>query len=255
MLVHGVEAVQHRQELIGPDRDHGGEADRAVHRVAAADPVPAPEHAGRVDAEGGNGRMVGGDRGKMPGNGGIGAECADKPGPGGAGIGHRFERRERLGGDDEQRLCRIQAVRRLGEGRAVEIGHEAEHHRAVAERLHCTVGHLRPEIRSAYADADDVADALAGVAQGGPLAKPGREDGHCVEHPVHVRHHDLPIKLDALAAWRPQCHVQHGPALRRVDLLPGEHGIAPPGHALLVGQRQQQAERLLGDTVFRVIEE
>ena len=51
MLVHGVEAGEHRAEIVGADRDHRREADGRIHRVTAADPVPEPEHVRRVDAE------------------------------------------------------------------------------------------------------------------------------------------------------------------------------------------------------------
>ena len=56
--------------------------------------------------------------------------------------------------------------------------------------------------------------------------KPGCEPGHRVQHPVHVHHDVVAIDLDPVATWCPQRHVQHGPALGRVDLLPGEHGVA-----------------------------
>ena len=70
MLVHLVEAGQHRAEVVRADREHGREADRRIHRIAAADPVPEAEHVGGVDAElrdflgvGRDGDEVLGDRG------------------------------------------------------------------------------------------------------------------------------------------------------------------------------------------------
>ena len=51
VLVHRVEAAQHPGEAVGADREHRREADRGVHRVAAADPVPEPERVGGVDPE------------------------------------------------------------------------------------------------------------------------------------------------------------------------------------------------------------
>ena len=39
------------RKLSGPDGEHGRQADGRVHRIAAADPVPEPEHVGGVDAE------------------------------------------------------------------------------------------------------------------------------------------------------------------------------------------------------------
>ena len=48
------------------------------------------------------------------------------------GVGHRLERRERLRGDDEQRLRRIEVAGGLGEVGAVDVRDEAERHVAVA---------------------------------------------------------------------------------------------------------------------------
>ena len=46
-----MEAGEEVDEAIGPDREHHREADRRVHRVAPADPVPEAEHVVGVDAE------------------------------------------------------------------------------------------------------------------------------------------------------------------------------------------------------------
>ena len=51
VLVHLVEAVQKSAEALGTDGDHRREADRRVHRIAAAHPVPESEHVRGVDAE------------------------------------------------------------------------------------------------------------------------------------------------------------------------------------------------------------
>ena len=41
-------------------------------------------------------------------------------------VGHRFQRRERLRGDDEKRFCRIQIVGRLDEISAIDVGNETK---------------------------------------------------------------------------------------------------------------------------------
>ena len=51
MLVHLIEAGQHRLEVVRTGRDHGGKTDRGIHRVAPADPIPETEHVRGVDAE------------------------------------------------------------------------------------------------------------------------------------------------------------------------------------------------------------
>ena len=59
VLVHLVESVQHGAEVVRPDGDHGGEADRRGHGVAAANPVPELEHVGAIDTELRNSRLIG----------------------------------------------------------------------------------------------------------------------------------------------------------------------------------------------------
>ena len=50
---------------------------------------------------------------------------------------------------------------------------------------------------------------------------------HRVEHLMDVGHHVGAVDLDVGAARRAQRHVQHGAAFGRVDLLAGEHRVAP----------------------------
>ena len=51
VLVHLVEAVEHGAEIVRADGQHGRKADRRVHRVAPANPIPEAEHVGGIDAE------------------------------------------------------------------------------------------------------------------------------------------------------------------------------------------------------------
>src|SRR5664279_5113597 len=51
MLVHLVKAVEHGSEMIRADGDHGRKANRRIHGVAPADPIPKLEHVRGVDAE------------------------------------------------------------------------------------------------------------------------------------------------------------------------------------------------------------
>ena len=57
--------AEHGAEIVRADRDHGREPDRRIHRIAAADPVPEPEHVGGVDAEFGNLLGIGRHRDEM----------------------------------------------------------------------------------------------------------------------------------------------------------------------------------------------
>ena len=68
------------------------------------------------------------------------------------------------------------------------------------------------------------------------------------------RHDVLAVDHDRGPFRGAQGHVQHGAVLGDVDLLAAEHGVDPRAQTALVGQLQQQLERLVGDAVLRVIE-
>ena len=69
MLVHLVETVEHRPEIFGANGDHRRKANRRVHGVAPADPIPKLEHICGVDAELSHFPDVGRYGDEMPGNG------------------------------------------------------------------------------------------------------------------------------------------------------------------------------------------
>ena len=91
-------------EVVHADGERDRQADRRPQRVAAADPVPEPEHVGGVDAE---------LRRPPPRWSRRATKCfataassfalVQEPGARGLGVGHRLLRGEGLGGDDEQR--------------------------------------------------------------------------------------------------------------------------------------------------------
>ena len=160
-------------------------------------------------------------------------EAGQRPLAGGLGVGHRLQRRERLRGDDEQRLLRVEVAGGLGEVGAVDVGDEAEAEvalRVVAQRL---VGHHRPEVGAADPDVDHVADRLAGMPAPLARAHPLGEGAHPVEHLV-----DLGDDVDAVddqraLARHPQGDVEDRAVLGDVDPLAAEHRLASLGEAAL----------------------
>ena len=182
------------------------------------------------------------------------AQFRQAPLPGRLGVGHRFDRRERFRGDDEQRFLRIQIVHRFGEIAAVDVRNESERAAAIAVKLQRLVGHHRPKIAAADADVDDVFNRLAGVAAPLVVAHPIRKVGHLIEHRMHLRHHVFAIDHNFFAPQRSQRHVQHGAAFGDVDFFAGKHGVDPRPQAAFASQLQQQPHGFVGDEVFRVIE-
>ena len=88
----------------GPIGEHRREADRGVHRVAAADPVPEAEHVRGVDAELARPRRRSSRRPRSASRPRLVAERSERPGAGRVRVRHRLERREGLRRDDEERL-------------------------------------------------------------------------------------------------------------------------------------------------------
>ena len=102
VLVHGVEALQEAHEVHRSNGAHKGQANGAIHGVAAANPIPKREHILGIDAELGYLFCIGGYGDKVLGHGGfIAIELLDEPAARGVCVGQRFLGSEGLGGDDK----------------------------------------------------------------------------------------------------------------------------------------------------------
>ncbi len=130
MHVHRVEPGEHVPEVVRPDRQHQGQADRRVERVTSAHPVPEFEHVGTVDTELGHLLRVRRDRHEVERN-RVRAERVDQPGPRGAGIRERLQGGEGLRRHDEQRLGRVEIGCRFPDVGTIHIRYETELYRAV----------------------------------------------------------------------------------------------------------------------------
>ena len=101
MFIHSVEAREHGAELLGTNCDHRRQADRRLHGIATANPVPETKNVGAVDSKRFYTCGIGRDRDKMPRNGFFIAQRVEHPLASGVGIRHCFEGGERFGTDDE----------------------------------------------------------------------------------------------------------------------------------------------------------
>ena len=84
---------------------------------------------------------------------------------------------------------------------------------------------------------------LAGMAFPRTVADALGEVGHPVEHIVYRGHHILAVHHYRRTFRRTQRHVQHGPPLRDVDLLPPEHRIDPGAQVDCLRQVEQKLDR------------
>src|SRR5262245_37426090 len=137
-----MEAVQHGAKVIRPDRNHGRKADRRVHRIASADPIPELKHVGGINAELLHFRSISRHRNKVPGEGFlISAETCMQPIAGSVRIRHCFESGESLRRNDEKSFCWVEIPNRLSEIGTVYVGNEPKGHGSLAVMLQGFIGH------------------------------------------------------------------------------------------------------------------
>ncbi len=177
------------RKLLRADGEHRRQADRRIHRVAAADPVPEAEHVGGVDAELRHLLRRWSRRRRSAWR----PPSRRRPGPASdqaravwalvivSSVVKVFE----------ETMNSVSAGSRSRVASAKSVPSTLETKRnvmlAVAVVLERLVGHHRPEVGAADADVDDVADALAGVALPRAAADAVGEVGHLVEHGVDLR--------------------------------------------------------------------
>ena len=103
-------------------------------------------------------------------------------------------------------------------------------------------------------DVHDVADRLARVALPVAGADALGEGGHPVERLVHLGDDVDAVDDERALARHAQRDVEDGAVLGHVDPVAAEHRIGALRQARLVGQLDEQAQRLVRDTVLRVVE-
>jgi len=116
------------------------------------------------------------------------------------------------------------------------------------------VGHHRAEVRSADADIDDIANALARMAFPRSAPHPIAEIGHLVEHSMDCGHHILTIYDDGCSTRGAQGDMQDRSLFRDIDLLAPEHGIDSRLQTGFFGQLNQKLESFVRDSIFRIIQ-
>ena len=206
VLIHLVKASEQLAEVLRPDGEHRRQADRRVHRVAPADPVPELEHVRGVDAEL---RAPPLHWWRRPRSGGrLPALSPSRPCSNHARAARALVIVSSVVKVFEETMNsvsrRIEIAHGFGEVGAIDVGYEAERHGALAVRLERLVGHHGAEIRAADADVDDVADALARVSFPVAAADAVRKVAHPGEHRVDLRHHVLAIHDERM---RPSAHA------------------------------------------------
>ena len=254
MVVHGVIAFEHLEEVLRADRNHQRQTNRGRQRITASNPVPEREHVRRVDAEFLDLFFVGRQRNEMPRHSRLVFQSVQKPFSGGSRVGHGFQSRKRLAGDDKQRFLGVEVANRFGKMRPVNIGDESNRQLSVRIRFEGFVRHDRTEVRAADADIDDVLNPLAGIAL--PFAGTNLvgELRHVIENRIDVVHDVFTVNKDRRIGTIAKRNVQHCPLFRQVDFLAGEH-LCPHGfNAGLTGKVNQRAENLSVNPVFGKVE-
>src|SRR5271166_4967502 len=97
------------------------------------------------------------------------------------------------------------------------------------------VGHDRAEVRASNTDVDNVANALTSVAFPAAAANAVAEGGHLVEDGMDCGNDVFAVHNDRFALGRAQGHMQHGPLLSDIYLVPAEHGVYPSPETRFLG--------------------
>ncbi len=254
VVVHGVEPTEKRAEVLVAERDQQGKPDRGAERRPAADPVPHAQHVLRRHPY----ALPGFESSRYPYDVtrevGVRSERRDQPLARRMCVLDRLERRHRLRDDDEERLGRIEILRRHGKVVRVHVRDETHGELGRRIRLERCVRHRRAEIASADTDVDDRPDTPACRPQ--PLSRPHRlrERGHAIELVV-----DLPDDVHAVHHQRPRARHPQGDMERRATLgdvhpLTAEHRVHLLREPALRRELPQKLEGVVGDAMLRVVE-
>ncbi len=256
VAVHLVVSVQKTVEVLASDGDHQRKPDGRGKRIAPADPVPESEHVLHVDAERRDFLLRRRDRHEVLGHRLLIAQTLDEPRLGRLGVGHRLLRRERLRGDDEQRLVGLDLAERLRQMGRIDVGNEVVLQRALRVGRERDVRHDGTQIAAADADVHHIFDLLARVPAPRARTHRVREIAHARQNVAHVRH-DV-VSIDENLRFRipvAQCRVEHRAILRHVDFLAREHLLDLFLEMGGFRQRQQRLHRLRVDAVLGIVQE
>ena len=169
--------------------------------------------------------------------------AAAQPGLRGAGVGHRLDGGEGLGGDDHQRRARVEP-RRACRGHARR--RRSRRSAAAGRRRRARAPASPSPGRGREPPMPMLTTSVKPPAGAGDraVAHAVREGGHAVEHGVHLGHHVVAVDQHRRVRAVAQRGVQHGAAFGDVDRLAAEHRVAPGGHAARLGELDQQRQRV-----------
>src|SRR5690606_12602838 len=119
---------------------------------------------------------------------------------------------------------------------AVDVGYEVNLQPVGGVRLEGAHHHLRPKVRAADADVDDVGEALASEAGDDTGMHVRHEHPHAVENAVDLGHHVVAVHEDRSVESVAQGDVQDGAVLGEVDALAGEHRSDRPLYTRCLGK-------------------
>jgi hypothetical protein len=77
---------------------------------------------------------------------------------------------------------------------------------------------------------------------------------HPIEHFMHVGHDIVAVEDYCRVPRRAKRHVEHRTSFSGVDLLSAEHRLDAVAQPALVGQSQEETDRVVGDAILRIVE-
>ena len=170
-------------------------------------------------------------------------------------VGHGFVGGEGLGCDDEQRLCRVEALERIGYVRAIDVGN------VMSAQIRSCIGlererdHRRSQVRPADANVDHVGKLVAPRAANVAIADRIGKALDPRKHVPHGGHYVFAVHQHRLVAEIAQGHMEHGAMLGAVDGLARPHVVAPSFDVHVPRKIEQRSHRLAVDAVLGVVEQ
>ncbi len=156
-------ALEQLLEILVPDDQRDGQANRAPQGIAAANPVPELEHVSLVDTKGSHRLRVRAQSDEVLRDRRLVLRGIEEPRACTLRVRDRLLRRERLARNDEQCRLGIAQAQRLRNVRPVDVRHEVRREIALRVRAQRLRDHHRAQVRPADANVDDRLDRLARV--------------------------------------------------------------------------------------------
>lgn len=251
--IHLVSTEQKLLKVLVADHQADRQADGGPQRVTTTNPVPEGEHVLFRNTECGDGLGVGRKSDKVFGDVLLLARLQE-PLLGALGVGDGLLSRECLGSDEEHGRLRVTLLQHLGKVGTIDVGDKVSMQVTLRVRLERFGDHDRTQVTTTDANVDDGVDALAGVPLPFTRANGVGKLLHVVKDALDFIGTCL-LDVELVIKDVAQSDVQDGTVFGGVDVFTGKHLATELFNTSLTSEVKKCLEDLIGDQIFREIEE